>query len=306
MRVFVTGATGYIGSAVAHQLLTAGYSVVGLARTAQKAQQLREKGVEPLLGDLEDLPALVAGAQSTEATVHCASPMTMDFAYRERIEKTAVETMLAAVARSQKAFLYTSDQLIYGDSTGKEAPTEETPLNPLPFVAWRPAVEQLVLAYAHKGVRAMVVRAVAVFGEGKDHLTPLLIETARKQGYAFYIGDGGNPFSFVHVADLAALYVTMLEQGTPGLLLNAADDHLITTRQLAEGIASAAGIAGKTRSITLEEATHLLGPFAQNLTFSLKASPAKARQVLGWQARQPSILEQLQASPQQSDSASAQ
>ena len=199
LKVFLTGATGYIGGAVADALLAAGHSVVGLARSDEAARKLTAKGIIPFHGDLNSSLNLAKAAMESDGVIHAGT--TND----GRIDQEAVRAMLDALPGSSKPFLYTSGIWVLGDTEGKVA-DETWPLNPAALVAWRPGVEQLVLAAARTGVRSIVIRPGVVYGHGGG-IAADFVKFARETGAARYVGTGENHWPLVHVEDLADLYV---------------------------------------------------------------------------------------------------
>src|SRR5712692_1954493 len=159
LRVFLTGATGYIGGAVADALLAAGHSVTGLARSDEAAGKLRLKGITPYRGDLKSPTSLAAGVQASKGVIHTGT--TND----GTLDEEAVRAMLEALRGSGRPFVYTSGVWVLGD-TGGQIADESAPLHPTPLVAWRPAVEKLVPDAAAHGVRAVVIRPAIVYGRG--------------------------------------------------------------------------------------------------------------------------------------------
>ena len=287
MHVFLTGATGYLGGAVATRLLAAGHRVTGLARTADAGHRLAGLGVEPVLGDLADHDVLRRAAADADAAVNAATAYSPD---RGELERAAVQVMLRALPRGG-TFVYTSDQLIYGD-TGPEPADEDRPLDPPPFLTWRPQVEQDVLRA--DGLRGVVLRPVAVYGHAGNQLFPGWIASARRRGHAPYVGTGTRRWSLVHVDDVADGYLAALERAPAGAVLNLAAEPPVALRELADAVAAAAGVAGGAVSAPLDEVTEVFGPAAQLLdTVDLVASPARARTALGWTAVRPGVLDDL-------------
>lgn len=294
MKVLVTGATGYVGSAVTAALRGAGHQVVGLARSDESAHRLACQGVEVFRGDLADpasLAAAVDGA-AVDGVVHAANRNDEQAGEADR---AAVEAILAALAGSGKPFVYTSGIWVLGDTGGDEV-DEEAPLNPAALVAWRPAVEQRVLAAAGDGVRAVVVRPGVVYGHGGG-IPAMLVASARDSGVVRHVGDGENHWPLVFTTDLADLYVRAVENAEPGTLLFAVGGH-----ERAKTIARAAADAGSTADAParvepwpLAEARAQLGPFADALALDQKVSSARAKEKLGWQPQGPSILDDLRA-----------
>ena len=285
MKVFLTGATGYIGSAIAEALLAAGHTVLGLVRTIEKEQDLCNSGVTPRRGDLKAPKSLNAALESCEAVIHAGT--TND----GRIDTEAVAHMIDALKSSGKPFVYTSGLWVMGD-TGGRVIDETAPLNPTPLVAWRSGVEKLVLASDVHNVRGIVIRPATVYGRGLG-IPCMFVQTANETGAARYIGAGENHWSTVHVEDLAELYVLALAKARPGSVYIAADGPAYRVREIAEAGSFAADAGGRAVSWPLEEARKTLGAFADALVLDQQVTAAKAKRELGWKPRGVSILEEL-------------
>lgn len=288
MEVFLTGATGYIGTSVAEELQRAGHKVTGLARTPEKAKQLETRGVRATLGDLLKPETIAASAQAAEGVIHTAS--TND-ANASQADAAVVRAILNVLAGTGKPFIYTSGVWVLG-STGEKIADEHTPVNPTPLVAFRPAIEQEVLGSKDSGVRSIVIRPALVFGRGGS-IPKMLADSAREAGAARYVGDGKNHWPFVDVDDLAALYVLALEKAPPGSLYHAADGPSYRVLEVAEAASIGAGAKGKTQSWPLEEARKTLWAFADALVLDQQVSGEKARKELGWSPRAGSVLDDL-------------
>jgi|HubBroStandDraft_2_1064218.scaffolds.fasta_scaffold150766_2 nucleoside-diphosphate-sugar epimerase len=288
MEVFLTGATGYIGTSVAEELQRAGHKVTGLARTPEKAKHLETRGVRATLGDLLKPETIAASAQAAEGVIHTAS--TND-ANASQADAAVVRAILNVLAGTGKPFIYTSGVWVLG-STGEKIADEHTPVNPTPLVAFRPAIEQEVLGSKDSGVRSIVIRPALVFGRGGS-IPKMLADSAREAGAARYVGDGKNHWPFVDVDDLAALYVLALEKAPPGSLYHAADGPSYRVLEVAEAASIGAGAKGKTQSWPLEEARKTLWAFADALVLDQQVSGEKARKELGWSPRAGSVLDDL-------------
>lgn len=285
MRVFLTGATGYIGSAVADALLAAGDQVIGLARTEEKAARLVDKGIEPLRGDLTDLEVLKKGAQMADGVINTAT--TNDGAK----DRAAVEAMLDALAGSGKPFVFTSGVWVLGPTGGKTA-NEDTPVNPPAFLQWRVELEDDVLAARHNNIRTIVIRPAMVYGRGGG-IFESFIQTAKETG-ARYVGDGENRWSAVHVDDLADLYVAALHQAPAGTLLHAASGDPVRVRLIADAANRAVGAGPCLTPWPVGEARKTLGPVADALTMDQAVAGTRARRVLGWSPSRPGLLEDIE------------
>lgn len=277
MRVFVTGATGFVGSAITNELLGAGHQVLGLARSDENAAMLAALGADVHRGDLQDLESLKAGAAESDATIHCAFIHDFaKFAENGQIDKRAIEAMGDALEGTDKPFIVTS-------GTGLIAPgvivTEDMRREASPHV---PRVsEQAGLAYASRGVRAMAIRLPQVHGkEGKAGLISYLVESARRKGAAAYTGDGSYRWSAAHVLDVARVYRLALEKGTANSIYHAVGEEGVPMLQVTEIIARAVGVP--LVSIKKEEAEDYFGPLAMFAGLDMPASSALTQQRLGW------------------------
>lgn len=287
MNVFLTGASGYIGRAVVSALRSRGHEVVGLARSDEAAQRLACQGIEVHRGDLADPAGLATAAGAADAVIHTANRNDEKTGEADR---AAVEAMLAALAGTDKPFVYTSGIWVLGDTGGEEV-DEVAPVRPAPIVAWRPAVENLVLAAAGRGVRSVVVRPGIVYGHGGG-IPAMLVASARERGAARYVGSGDNHWPLVYTDDVADLYLRAAEDGEAGTLLHAVGSHH-RVAEVASAAADAGGADGRTEAWPLAEAREELGPFADALALDQRVSSRRAVERLGWRPRGPSILDDL-------------
>ncbi|HVH13646.1 MAG TPA: NAD-dependent epimerase/dehydratase family protein [Longimicrobium sp.] len=285
MRVFMTGATGYVGSAVAEALRAAGHDVVGLARSDEAARQLESAGHGVLRGSLRDTDVLARGAREADATIHAAATGGADQA---EVDTAAVDVMLDALAGSGRPFIYTSGVWVLG-ATGDRVADEDAPLDPTPLVAWRVEVERTVVKAASRGISSVVLRPGVVYGRGGG--TPGgLVATGRKKGIVRYVGDGSQRWPLVHVDDLAELYVLAL--GAPaGSVLNATGPS-VPAREIAEAAARATG--AHVESWPLEDARARLGAYADALALDQRVSAGRAL-ALGWRPSRPSLLDEMRS-----------
>lgn len=280
MQLFVTGASGYIGSAVTEELTRAGHRVAGLARSDASARKLEKAGAAAVRGDLRDVSVIEKAARESEGVIHLAMELNADAPV---LDRGAVDAILAGLSGSGKPFVYTSGIWVLGDTAGHVA-DENTPLHPTPLVAWRPVHENLVLR-AH-GVRGIVIRPGMVYGRGGGFVASFT--EAAKKGVVQFVGTGENRWPFVHVDDLAELYVRAL--GAPaGSLYFAAAGPSVTVRAIAERAANGA----RVEAIPLEEARQTMGPLADALTLDQLVSARKAERELGWTPRARPVLEEL-------------
>ena len=288
MRVFLTGATGFVGSAVTTELINAGHQVLGLTRSDKGAEALKAAGAEPHHGTLEDLDCLRAGAGSTDGTIHCGFIHDFsNFAKSCEIDRVAIETMGAALAGSDRPFLNTSG--LAGLAPGRPSTEEDaTAENSTP----RAPSEGLTLALAARGVRAEIVRlSPSVHGEGDHGFVPMIIGVAREKGVSAYIGEGTNCWPGVHRLDAARLYRLALEKGEAGCRYHGVADEGVPTREIAEVIGRRLKLP--VRSVSGDEASAHFGWMAFFFAMNLTASSALTRERLGWHPTEPGLLADL-------------
>lgn len=286
MQVFLTGATGYIGGAVADRLRAAGHELTGLARTDASAAKLTAASIRPIPGDLSDPQSVGAGARAADAVINLATT------YDPAVDGPAIDAILDALAGSDKPFIYTSGIWSHGD-TGGQVVDESSPPRPAALVAWRQAVEDRVRDGAKRGIRTVVIRPAIVYGRGAG-IPAGFVESARKEGAARYVGTGDNRWPFVHVEDLADLYLLALDRAPAGTLLLGTTGPAIPVREVAAAASRGAGAEGRTVGWPLEEARQKLGAYADALALDQQASGNRAREMLGWRPSRPGVLEDVE------------
>ncbi|MFN0008839.1 MAG: NAD-dependent epimerase/dehydratase family protein [Planctomycetota bacterium] len=289
MRIFVTGASGYIGSAVACALARAGHAVLGLVRSPEKARELHAAEVATVLGTIESRADWIGRAGECEVLVHAAaehSPRAFD------LDRELVVAFLdaARAAGAPRLFLYTSGVWVYGDTGGRRV-DESTPAKPHPYVARRQEHEKLVLEADRGALRTLVIRPGCVYG-GSGSLTASWFASAASEGSARYVGEGRNRWSMVHRDDLARLYVLAAESGCRGEVFNATDRSRSTVRECAEAASRAAGAGGRTSSTPVAEAVNALGTWAECLALDQHVDSGKASRRLGWQPRHAGFVDE--------------
>ena len=286
MKIFLTGATGYIGSAVADRLRAAGHQVSALARSDAAADRLRTAGIEPERGDFRDPGSVGRAAAAADAAISMATT------YDPSIDGPAIDAMLDALAGTNQPFIYTSGIWSHGN-TGDRVVDESSPPKPAALVAWRQAVEDRVLQAAGRGIRTVVIRPAIVYGRGGG-IPAGFVESARSGGAAQHVGAGENRWPFVHVDDLADLYLLALEKAPPGTLLLGVSGPSYRVREVAAAASRGAGAGGKTSAWPLEEARGKLGAYADALVLDQQASGRKAQELVGWRPYRPDVLEDLE------------
>lgn len=287
MRVFVIGATGWIGGAILDKFLEANYTVTGLARSDDAAQSLRSRGAEPIRGDLTDSAALSAPAQDADATIYAA-------AASPDATRVAFDALLTTLDGSDKPLVYISGSSVYGD-TGNDGPADEdVPLQPPPSVAWLIAHERMVRNAAERGVRGIVIRGAGIlYGRGGGATPEFWLNDARQHNIARYIGTGLQRWSAVHVDDLASLVVRAVERAPAGSVFNAAAEA-IPLCEAAQAVAQATGITGGTLSVSEADIREEWGEFFANLlAHNLWLKSARAERLLGWHPTAPRFKDDL-------------
>lgn len=290
MRIFVTGATGFVGSAVVRELINAGHQVVGLARTQASAQQLISSGAAVHQGDLTDIASLQRGAALADGIIHTG--FNHDFSrFRESCEqdRQAIEAMGAALEGSDRPFIVTSGVIL--GSRGNGAPATEAYFNADSLIP-RKATELAADAVAQRGVRVSVVRLPQVHNTLKQGLISELIQLTRQTGISAYREDGLNRWSAVHISDAARLYRLALEQSDPGRRYHAVAEEGIALRALAEVTGRGLGIPAV--SLTAEQATAHFGWLNSFISHDMSASSLLTQQLLGWQPQGPSLIADLE------------
>ena len=285
-KVFLTNATGYIGKAVAKAALQKGHTVSALARSPESAQKLEKIGVKPVHGDLKEPQKYIDAVRQADVVIHTAATNDADSG---KFDTLTVDSIIEALKGSNKTFIYTSGTWVLGD-TGDIIADEQTPYEPLPFVAWRAENEQKTVAAAQQGIKSIVLRPVIVYG-GEEGIIDNLIQQAQKTSKVIYVDNGENYWSLVHVEDLADLYLLALEKAQPGALYNASTEYL-PAKEIAELIAKAAGNA-QAKSLSLEEARQALSIFADAFALDQKIGSVKAKQELGWQPKAAKFAEDI-------------
>jgi len=292
MRIFVTGASGWIGAATVDELLAAGHEVTGLARSDASAAALRAKGVHVRRGDLDDLASIRAGAEAAEAVIHLANKHDWSNpAASAAAERAAVQTIGDALAGTGRPFLFASG--VAGLTQGRPA-TED---DPSPFHgpdSPRGGSENLALEFVGRGVHAVSLRfAPTVHGTGDHGFIAIIAAVARGKGVSGYPGDGTSRWAAVHRSDAARLVALGLAKAPAGACLHAVAEDGIPTRDIAEAIGRAFGLP--VTSITADD---VQGHFGWSGTFfgmDLAATSTATRELLGWTPAGPTLIEDIDA-----------
>ncbi|UXN68510.1 SDR family oxidoreductase [Devosia neptuniae] len=290
MRVFLTGATGFIGSKIVPELINAGHEVLGLTRSEDGAAALVRAGAEVYRGSLEDPQTLARGASQADAVIHTAFDHDFtNFVANCEKDRRVIEAIGGALAGSNKPFLITS-----GSGMGSGAPGEpalerqfdRNNSNP------RKLSELAGEAVAAKGVSLAVVRLPQVHDTKKQGLISPMIEIARAHGFVAYVGDGKERWAAAHVSDVARLYRLALEKHEAGVRYHAVAEEGVSMRQVAEAVGLGLGVP--VRSLSLEQVADYFGPLAHFATLDMPASSEWTRNTLGWNPTGPSLISDLQ------------
>ena len=290
MRIFVTGATGFVGSATVQELIHGGHQVVGLARSDAAAEKLVAAGAEAHRGDLEDIESLQSGAAASDGVIHLG--FIHDFSkFKEvcEIDERAIAALGAALAGSGHPLIVTSGTALIAPG---QLATETMPA-PEPTTFPR-ASERAAALVASQGVRVSVVRlSPSVHGDGDHGFVPILINTAREKGVSAYIGDGRNRWNAVHRLDAAQLFKLAIETASPaGTIFHGVAEEGIAFRDIAEVIGRRLNISVVAKS--LEEAADHFGWFAGFAGLDCPASSKLTQEQLGWRPAQPPLLADLE------------
>jgi nucleoside-diphosphate-sugar epimerase len=292
MRVFVTGASGHIGSALVPELLAAGHEVTGLARSLAAASALEAQGVLPWRGDLDDLASLGRAARAADGVIHLAFKHELafsgDFPGALRAERAAIEALGAALEGSGKPLLTTSGTMTFASSvSGREGTEADDGLGP------RVVSEHSALAFVARGVRAIAIRLPPTVHSDLDHrgFIPTLVAGARANGYAAYVGSGLNRWPAAHTRDVARLYRLALEVAPAGTRLHAVADRGVPFREIAGAIARGLGV--EALSVPAAEAGKHLGFLAGFAGADNPTSSERTRELTGWTPTHTGLLEDL-------------
>jgi len=289
MRVFVTGATGFIGSAVVRELIDAGHQVLGLARSEKASKDLVAAGAKVHRGSLEDIESLRSGAAVVDGVIHTAFRHDFsNYGPAAEADRRAIETLGAALAGSDRRLIVTSGTLL-AQPQGRLATEDDAPNPSFPRKS-----EEAGLALASRGVRVAVLRLPpSVHGEGDHGFVPRLISIAHEKGVSAYTGDGLNRWPAVHRLDAAHLYRLVLEKSSAGGRYHGVADEGVPAREIADVIGSHLNVPVVSKS--REEAADHFGWIAPFFGMNGPASSAQTQERMGWRPVQPGIIADLDA-----------
>jgi nucleoside-diphosphate-sugar epimerase len=294
MKIFITGASGYIGGSVAEALMAAGHRVSGLARSDDTAAALAQRGMTPVRGTLDDAEVLAKAARDADVTINAANAG----------HRAAAEAMLKALSHTNKTFVQTDGSSIVGTRAGGELVEtifdEDTPFTPTPQRVPRVAIDDMVRRAAASGVRSVVIAPSLIYGRGRglnphSIQVPWLIVVAKKFGVAKHIGSGENRWANVHIDDVTTLYLLAIEKAPAGAFYFAENGEN-SMREVCEAIGRMLGQSGRTQSMTVEEAAAEWGEGPANDTMgsNSRVRAKRARAELDWRPQARSLIEEIE------------
>ncbi len=297
MKVFITGATGYIGGSIAEMLVAAGHSVTGLVRADEKALLLKARGIAPILGTMDDNAILTESAQAADAVIHTASAD----------HPASVVALVTALERSGKTLIHTTGSAIVADHADGEYATktpltEDSYFEPVPFRRARVDMNRYIRQAAmEKGVRSIVICPTMVYGTGRglqadSDQIPKLTALSRQIGAGVYFGKGLSYYSNVHIDDLVDLYLLAMEKAPGGSFFFAENGHS-SFKDLAGLISNHLGFGGKTVSLPVEQVIQQYGEYARLGAASNSYVKAVNARRLGWSPKAPSLADWIKSLP---------
>jgi nucleoside-diphosphate-sugar epimerase len=293
VKVFITGATGYIGGSLAAKLVATGHHVLGLVRQQDKAAQLKTRGIEPVLGTLADLSVVANAARGADAVVNAASSD----------DSFVADAIIEALAGSGKALLHTSGSSVVADrGVGEYSDlvfNEDSPFEPLPERLLRVAIERKVLLAAQRKVRSVVIRPTLIYGRGhglnpNSVQLPQLVKLAKQHGVARHVGRGLNVWSHVHIDDVVDLYILALENA-PAASVFFAENGEASWKSMASSIGKLLGYGAETKDWPVEDALREWGAGAiTSYGSNSRVNALKARKMLGWNPSGPPLIQEIE------------
>jgi nucleoside-diphosphate-sugar epimerase len=285
MNVLIIGATGYLGTAIDEAIAARGHRTFGVARSDAASRKLSGRGTVVVEADLAKPQTLVAPARDVDVVIYSAAITDAD---NWSVGANALRAIQKGLAGTEKTFIYMSGAWVYG-STGSTPATENSPLNPPPFVLRRLEHEHLTIEMTRVGVRGMVIRPGIVYGRGGG-IAAMFAQSARERGAATIVGDGTNRWATIDVTDLGSLVALAVERGLPGRAYNAVNDDTPQVRRIAEAASRGAGTEGAVKVVPQE----VMGAFGDCLALDQTILSDRAKTDLGWAPVAPTIAQELE------------
>jgi len=288
MKIFITGATGYIGFAVAKTFRRAGHQVIGLTRSKEKAKLLAKEEIEPITGSLQNPDEFIKVAEQSNIIIHAAVDYNNN---TEELDRNMIERFIDAAKKSTKIekLIYTSGTWVYGSS--EEILTEESEINPIKTVNWRPAIDRLVIDNPY--LNGIVIRPGCVYG-GQGDMTNDLFDSVINKNSVNIIGDGSNRWPMVHVDDLAYAYLLAAEKDVSNTAFNIVEETSASINEIIAGIKRLSNDRIELNFIPLEKAIHNMGNLAEALAINQTFDASSARNTLGWLPKHDGFLNDLE------------
>lgn len=288
MKIFITGATGYIGFAVAKTFRRAGHQVIGLTRNNEKAILLAKEEIVPIIGSLQNPDEFIKVAEQCDIIIHAAVDYNNDTA---DLDKNMIVRFIDAAKNSAKIkkLIYTSGTWVYGSS--EEILTAESEINPIKAVSWRPAIEKLVIDNPY--LNGIVIRPGCVYG-GHGNMTNDLFDSVINKNSANLIGNGSNRWPMVHVDDLAYAYLLAAEKDVSNTVFNIVEETSASINEIIAGIKRFNNDRVELNFIPLEKAVHQMGNFAEAFAINQKFDTSFAKNTIGWLPKHKGFLKELE------------
>jgi nucleoside-diphosphate-sugar epimerase len=288
MNIFITGATGYIGSRVARILRGAGQAVWGMTRNPEKANILAQYEINPVIADMNNPASYLPVAKKCQVLIHTAKDPEHDTA---ELDKKTVQTLITASGKAddKKMLIYTSGVWVYGNTQGKIV-DEKSQLKPISMVSWRPQVEAMVLQ--SQDIDGIVLRPGCVYGK-EGGMTGFWFQGAAPDNDFQVVGDGSNHWAMVHVDDLAKAYLAAVERNPRGEIFNITDGERPTVKEMVQNVARANGYQGDINFSSLKEAKKEMGDFAEALAIDQIVDNRKAHRLLHWTPQHKGFIDQI-------------
>ncbi len=288
MNIFITGATGYIGSRIARTCRNAGHSVWGMTRKPEKVNILSQYEINPVIADMNNPASYLPVAKKCQVLIHAAMDPEHDTA---ELDRKTVQTLIAASAQSdeKKMLIYTSGVWVYGNTLGKIA-DESSSLKPISMISWRPQVEAMVIK--SDDVDGMVLRPGCGYGK-EGGMTVHWFQGAASDNDFQVVGDGSNHWAMVHVDDLAAAYLAAVERNPRGEIFNITDGERHTVREMVQNVARVSEYNGDITFTSMKEAKKELGALADALAIDQIVDNRKAQRLLHWTPQHKGFIDQI-------------